>query len=79
MSFSRTKRSSTNSILRQSGGQIVIEYVLLLVVGVAVATLITSQMVSRNPNSPGFLVRKWLLIIQTIGADTADDLLTPAN
>jgi hypothetical protein len=65
--------------LRQSGGQIVIEYVLLLVVGVAVATLITSQMVSRNPNQPGFLIRKWLLIIQTIGADTADDLIAPAN
>ena len=55
-------------------GQIVVEYVLLMVVGVAIAATITTLMVSRNPESPGFLVRKWFEIIQTIGADTADDL-----
>jgi hypothetical protein len=66
--------SSQQSIVRGEGGQIVVEYVLLLVVGVMVAVLITSTMVSRNPNSPGFLVKKWLDIIQAIGADKADDL-----
>lgn len=78
MTDSQVKKNSfRQSILRGRGGQIVIEYVLLLVVGVAVATLITSQMVSRNPDNPGFLVKKWLDIIQAIGKDTADDL-TPS-
>jgi hypothetical protein len=55
-------------------GQIVVEYVLLLVIGVSIAMLITSKMVSRNADNPGFLVKKWFDIIKTIGEDTADDL-----
>ena len=51
-----------------------VEYVLLLVVGVSVAMLITSKMVSRNSDSPGFLIKKWYDIIKTIGQDTSDDL-----
>jgi len=62
-------------------GQIVVEYVLLLVIGVALAFLITTQMVSRSESSPGFLVRKWVSIITAIGADSADDVgdATPTN
>ena len=67
--------SSNENILRGSRGQIVVEYVLLLVIGVGLAVLITSKMVSRSSDHPGFLVQKWLSIIQTIGADTADDLM----
>jgi hypothetical protein len=66
--------SSQQTTRRRESGQIVVEYVLLLVIGVGIATLITSQMVSRNPNSPGFLIAKWVSILQTIGADTPDDL-----
>lgn len=66
--------SSHQTTRRGQSGQIVVEYILLLVVGVGIATIITSQMVSRNPNSPGFLIVKWLDIIKTVGADTSDDL-----
>ena len=55
-------------------GQIVLEYVLLLVVAVAMAALLTTTLVSRNPESTGMIVLKWYQIIQTIGADPADDL-----
>ena len=68
------RNSSPQTILRASGGQIVVEYVLLLIIGVAVATLITTTMVSRSPENPGFLVKKWFDIIKVIGEDTADDL-----
>lgn len=68
------ERSSKNLILTRETGQIVVEYVLLLVVGVSIAALITSTMVSRNPDSPGFLVQKWVALIQFVGEDTADDL-----
>lgn len=69
-------RSLQPSILipRGSRGQIVVEYVLLLVIGVGLAMMITSFMVSRSQDKPGFLIKKWLEIIQTIGGDTADDL-----
>ena len=67
-------RPSPQSIVRNERGQIVFEYVLLLIIGVGVAALITSTVVSRDPNNPGFLVAKWLQIVRTIGADHADDL-----
>ncbi|NJL25419.1 MAG: hypothetical protein HC902_09735 [Calothrix sp. SM1_5_4] len=51
-----------------------VEYVLLLVIGVGVAALITTTMVSRSAENPGFLVKKWSDIIGFIGKDTADDL-----
>ncbi|MCB0343312.1 MAG: hypothetical protein H6626_08020 [Pseudobdellovibrionaceae bacterium] len=58
----------------QSRGQIVVEYVLLLMVGVSLALIITRLVVSRNPDpdDQGFLIKTWSAIIQTIGDDTAD-------
>jgi hypothetical protein len=65
---------SSKDIFYSHRGQIVVEYVLLLVIGVSVAMLITSKMVSRNSENPGFLIKKWYDIIKTIGQDTSDDL-----
>lgn len=73
------KKTSHKDILSHQGGQIVLEYVLLLVIGVSIAILITSMMVSRNENSPGFLIKKWVDIIRTIGEDHADDLKPADN
>ena len=76
-------RAETKSLqkisLGRESGQIVLEYVLLLVIAVGIATLITTKMVSRNPNSPGFLVKKWSEMITTIGSDMADDVSTTQN
>ena len=57
-----------------NSGQIVLEYVLLLMIGVSIAILITTTMVSRNPQSPGFLIKKWSDILNAIGEDTPDDV-----
>jgi len=57
-------------------GQIVVEYVLLMVVALTVAILITTTLVSRSDSNPGFLIVKWYQIIQTIGADMTDDTLS---
>lgn len=59
-------------LLGNQKGQVVIEYVLLLIVGVSLAALITTLMVSRNPSSPGFLIVKWTEIIKVIGDDYPD-------
>ena len=53
-------------------GQILVEYILLMVVAISVALLITSFMVSRNFEQPGFLIAKWYAIITEIGNDFAD-------
>ena len=58
--------------LGNQSGQVIVEYVLLLVIGVAMAALITRVMVSRNPDTPGFLIVKWSQIIKTIGEDYPD-------
>lgn len=53
-------------------GQIVVEYVLLLVVAVGLSALLVSQLVSRNSDEPGILVAKWNAIMKTIGDDVPD-------
>jgi hypothetical protein len=64
---------SPQGIVRGQRGQIVVEYVLLLVTGLTVAIIITSAMVSRSDSSPGFLISKWLAIISLVGQDMADE------
>lgn len=55
-----------------SRGQVIVEYVLLMVIAVAVAALISRELVSRQEDSPGILVEKWHSILQTIGDDLPD-------
>jgi hypothetical protein len=57
---------------RQSG-QVAVEYILLLVVGVAVWLALVQGLVSRNANSPGTIVRKWVEIINFIGSDSIEE------
>jgi hypothetical protein len=55
-------------------GQIVVEYVLLLVIAVIVAALITKTMISPNPDNPGFVLTAWKNVVEAIGADKPDDI-----
>jgi len=50
-------------------GQIVVEYVLLLVLAVGLAILLTKQLVSRDPDNGGILTVKWDAILKVIGND----------
>lgn len=50
-------------------GQIVVEYVLLLLISVLVAMLITQAMVSRDSETPGFLISKWRELITYVADD----------
>ena len=58
-------------------GQVVVEYVLLLVASVTLALLITRLMVGRDPGNPGFVLSAWNSIVEEIGADHADDIRRP--
>lgn len=53
-------------------GQIVIEYVLLLVLSVALSALLIQQLTSRDPDKAGVLTAKWKQILVEIGKDNPD-------
>lgn len=53
-------------------GQVAVEYVLLLIVGVAIWLALVNGLMSRNPNSPGMIIKKWSEIIQVIGQDRVE-------
>lgn len=55
--------------MHKSAGQVVVEYVLLLVVAVMMATIIITAMVKRDPDNPGFLIKKWSEIQKAIAED----------
>lgn len=73
------KRSEINlrrqSSLHDSRGQIVVEYVLLLAIAVALAAIVTKTLVGHSDKgSSGFVITTWQGVLQTIGADHADDI-----
>lgn len=61
-------------IRRNNRGQVIVEYVLLMVIAVAVAALITKELVQRNPDDPGILIQKWDAMLKEIGQDLPDKL-----
>lgn len=50
-------------------GQVLVEYVLLLIIVVSVASIIVGGMVGRSEDSPGVVIRAWTSILGTIAAD----------
>ena len=58
-------------------GQVAVEYILLVSVAVIVALIITTTMVSRESGNEGFLIKAWRVMLDTLGADKADDLSPP--
>ena len=58
--------------VKNAKGQVAVEYILLIIVGVAIWILLMTQLVSRNPQSPGIMIRKWSEINQWIGQDRVE-------
>lgn len=67
---------STSNYANRLGqrGQVVVEYVLLLVASVTVAFMITKMMVGRDPGNPGYVISAWQAIIEEIARDKPDDI-----
>ncbi|MEC9284039.1 MAG: hypothetical protein VX642_15095 [Bdellovibrionota bacterium] len=58
------------SLLNQRG-QLAVEYVLMVVAAVTVATLIVSALVSRSTDEPGLVIQAWQNIVNAISNDNA--------
>lgn len=61
--------------IASQSGQIVVEYVLLLVIAVSMSALIVRQLGSRDEQNPGVLVEKWHNIQLEIGRDIPDQCI----
>ncbi len=64
---------ANSSLHKNQEGQIVVEYVLLLVMAVTMALIISTTMVGRNEDEPGFLISKWNALIRVVAQDQSDD------
>ncbi len=59
--------------IRNRSGQVVIEYILLLVIVTGLGAVIIKGLVSRNSEEPGLLVAKWHSILKTIAEDNPEE------
>ena len=60
--------------LRNQSGQILVEYILLLLIAVSCATILTTALVGRrgSEDEAGILIKNWNKIIRIIGNDLPD-------
>ena len=58
---------------KEESGQVVVEYILLLVIAVSISAIISTSVVGRNQDSPGFLTKAWSGLIQFVATDQTDD------
>lgn len=68
------KTSSIKSVYRlgtlvASGGQVVVEYALLMMLSVVLAMTVVNLAVNRDPENQGFIIKKWESILRVIGSD----------
>jgi len=62
-------------MLRSKKGQVLVEYLLLMVIAVGIATLLTKQLIARDGNSQartGIITNAWNRILVNIGKDVPD-------
>lgn len=65
------KQKIMKSLYKNQKGQILVEYLLLMVIAIGCATLLTKQLVGRG-DSPGMLIRAWDGLIKNIANDIPD-------
>lgn len=62
---------SKKQIISNSQGQIIVEYMLLLVIAVTCATLLIKGLVGRG-EEPGIIIKNWSKMMKVIGNDLPD-------
>ena len=60
------------SPIRNRRGQVLVEYLLLLVIAVGIVTILTRQLVSRSEDNPGMIIKAWDGILKSISNDIPD-------
>lgn len=73
-SFDQSPRQPSHKSMSMQAGQIVVEYVLMLLVAISIAVLLINFIVSREEGNEGFLIKAWGGIITTISSDPTDEV-----
>lgn len=60
------------SLYKNQKGQILVEYLLLMIIAIGCATILTKQLVGRSEDNPGMLIRAWDGLIKNIANDIPD-------
>lgn len=55
-----------------SRGQILVEYLLLMVIAVGIATLLTKSLIGRGDSNQGMVIKAWNGILKNISNDLPD-------
>ncbi|AZZ36154.1 hypothetical protein CIK05_04880 [Bdellovibrio sp. qaytius] len=59
--------------MRNNRGQVIVEYLLIMVLMVAVAALLTKRLVGRGEDdNQGVIVKSWSRMIKAVGNDLPD-------
>ena len=58
--------------LYNNKGQILVEYLLLMVIAIGCATLLTKKLIDRSDANPGMIIKAWNGILQNISNDLPD-------
>lgn len=53
-------------------GQVLVEYLLLMVMAIGCAAILTKGLINRNANQPGIIINAWNKILVNIGRDVPD-------
>lgn len=63
-----------NSNHSDERGQVLIEYILLLLIGIMVANILLKQLTgfSDDPENRGVVIQRWMKLWDSIGSDTPD-------
>lgn len=61
-------------LFKKNSGQIIVEYILLLLIAVTSAMIMTKSLIGRRDSADesGAIIKSWNKIIQTIGNDLPD-------
>ncbi|MCB0378971.1 MAG: hypothetical protein KDD33_10800 [Bdellovibrionales bacterium] len=65
-------KSTAKFLIGQNSGQIIVEYILLITISVAIATLLTTLLVGRGEGRSGIIINKWGQLLQIVAEDIGD-------
>lgn len=60
------------SLSRNRRGQVLVEYLLLMVIAIGCVTIMTKALVNRSTENPGMIIRAWDGILKSISNDLPD-------
>lgn len=65
-------KSAYKILVKNNKGQILVEYLLLMVIAIGCVTLLTKSLVNRSDAKSGMLIKAWNGVLKSISNDLPD-------